>query len=338
VVCVCGGGAAGQGSGPQNAFPFTAAYPATGAAISQAVLAQTLGFFKQEGLDVKLELIAGGTIVNSVVSGEADVAATGASAVDLLAQKGENVVMVWGASGNGSNDVMVGGPAVQGFADLKSKQDCVIASTAQGTSPYGVAYYYIRLLGLPCKVVPYSSTQLELAALLGGRADAGVNAYDNVAPVVAQGKLHWLIDPTKPTDYATYIKGKIEVTETVWFGIAETLKKKREATLRLMRAFGKVDKVIHTMSGEQLAKAAQQIPEWQTLDFPQLVISYAAAVHVPFMNPDHGYITTTRYNAFLNFAATDWGLQNFSASDPAFAYSKRVDMSYYVTALGKPSL
>jgi ABC-type nitrate/sulfonate/bicarbonate transport system substrate-binding protein len=348
VIGACGGNAtpsaggatttpATGGSATQKVvLKVTLGHGGVAATLSQAALALQLGFFAEEGLDaeVRLEPI---NKLGQVVAGSVDLYATGIPSALLLAKEGKPTTIIYGGNGNGTNGALGSNPAIKSIEELRNKKDCTIATTV-GSSPFGYANYYIKSLSLPCTIRTFGSSDQTRQAAVGGQADAVVFSYDQGLALVAEGKLNLLIDPTNPSDRQKYISkpGLIDETDVAWFGLTSYVTSNKETILRVLRAFDKVDKAVHRMTPLQIAEAARKQTGWEAVDVNLLAKAYEVDLKIPFMSPFRGYITETNYNTFVTAVGDYYSIDGFDSKNPLFDYKSRVDMSYYLEAIGKP--
>jgi ABC-type nitrate/sulfonate/bicarbonate transport system substrate-binding protein len=305
--------------------------PGTGVVFSDAALAQALGYFKQVGLNVHMDAVASSSLINSLVSGSADVGAASISGALIATQKGQYMTMLYGYQGNHQVGSFIGRPGITSLAQLKKMPSCKIATTTVGTSYYGYASHYLKSLGLHCSLTQFSDTNIAIGSIVAGSFDAGAFSYGDVIDLVKQKKVNLLIDTSKPAVGIKY--NGPDYTTNAWFAKSSWLKGNRTAVVRLLRAFAMVNKAIHTMSPQKLGAALHSIPgtDWNTTSAADYATQFQELT--PFLNPDGGFISKSNWNIALK-AFAGWGLSGFDPNNPQFSYLARNDTSYYQQAIG----
>lgn len=169
----------GEETGDGELRPFTFVAPAAVNLPNEQVgvyaVAKELGFFEEEGLDVRLELADGSTAaVQAVASGSGDATAADVSAVLTAGQQGVPVKAVGGLVQNWPWVVAVlPDSSIQTGADLAGGSIGVI-SLASGSNPYARAF--VEAHGLvpeqDVQVVPVGIGPPAAAAIEQGEVDA----------------------------------------------------------------------------------------------------------------------------------------------------------------------
>ena len=202
-------------------------------------VADAKGYFKAEGLDVKLHFFdSAAPIAVAAASGDIDFASTALTAAFVnLAAKGTLRVIAsggWERPGFQTIGFLVSNQAYAGglhsFKDMKGRSAGI---TQRGTP---LEYDLARVLkkygiGLKdIKVVPLQSNQNVASALKGGEVDTGVQTVANIQPLVARGDaklLGWFADEVGSGQ------------STVTFTTGQMAKDHPDTVRRFLRAFAK---------------------------------------------------------------------------------------------------
>jgi ABC-type nitrate/sulfonate/bicarbonate transport system substrate-binding protein len=337
----CGSSSSSSGSGDTQSSggssatipTFKVALPVAQAAVGSAiVIGVEGGFFKKAGVNVVVNTGLGSNTGDAVLSGQDDIGQLGMNGPLQYTSAGKPTTVIYGSTGFGLAANLFSAKDITSVAQLKAKKPCTIATLTQGTDVYGTSSYFNDSLGLGCKIVVYSAVPEVIGALASGRADATTGVNDSVTTAVAAHKINVLIDSLNASDRAKYLSSQL-FTDVDYFGVTANLKSKREAVVRFIKGMGLVDKFIRTASPTAIAKILQKNSEYQTL--PLATLASQLKSDRLYMDPYHGYISEADWNKGLKVLSS-YGLKGFDASNPLYAYSKRVDMSYYKQALGAP--
>jgi ABC-type nitrate/sulfonate/bicarbonate transport system substrate-binding protein len=304
----------------------------TGAAVSNAALAQSLGYFKDENLEVSMTAAASSTVINSILTGASDIAGFSNSAVVLAAQEGKSATVLFGYLGNHQAGSFIARSGITTIEQLQALPNCKLATGTPGGSFYGYVNYYMKRLNLKCTTTQFSDSTIAIGTVVAGTYDGGAFSLSNIGELGRQGKVNLLVDTSKKADRDTYLPPG-EFTSNSWYASTDWLKTHKEEAIRFVRALGKVDRAYRTMTPDQLGAALHNSPDpaWNVTSAADWTAQFVVAL--PFLDPNNGYITEADWNNGLDFFSL-WGLAGYDAKNPLFAYSVRVDMSYYETAIG----
>ena len=304
----------------------------TGVGIADAALAQALGYFKKVGLDVSMQTVGGGSVLNTVVSGSVDIGAFSLSGIMLATARGQYMTAIYGYQGNNQAGALLARRGIKSIAQLKALPNCKLATGVPGTSLYGYMNHYIKTLGLQnCSTTQFGDSSTAVGAVVSGAYDAGALTYGDTINFVRSKQLNLLVNPANKAQSLKYAGPGF--TTNAWFAKSNWLKSHRDAVQRFLKALGMADKALDSMSPTRLGAALHSLPgtDWGATtasDYSQQFKDLR-----PFLNPDHGYITKSNYNVALK-AIASWGIPGFDQTNPQFQYFARVDMSYYLKGVG----
>jgi ABC-type nitrate/sulfonate/bicarbonate transport system substrate-binding protein len=342
VVTACTVGAAAcSSSGGSSSSASAAGSPTQHITIALAdvlgdpvsMVAQQLGYFKAENVDVKLTA-AGNNTPTFVTSGQSDLAELTFVPALAAAEQGEATTIIYATNG-GANGGSLFTKADVTLASLKSTPGCKIATVAQGTATFGFAQIYKQTVGLNCTTVPLANAAAQEAALASGQVNAFITTPQYLVASLQKNGLKVLIDTRDASARTQYGGPYVNAPGVGFWGLSSHLSKDRPAVVDFLKAWNKARSYV--VSNPNGAVDALM----QTSSFkggPRAVAQASIAAEdawLPTLTGSNGYVTGSQWTSFLHQAAT-YGLPNFSVTNPAFAYSARVDMSYYKAAIGNP--
>lgn len=343
LLAACGSGTAGSSSKSTTApsskstttsapteYSLTVADPIAEVDFAPLYLATDLGYFKKNHLNVTILSGPVADTVQYLVSGKAQLDLfTGAAALET-AQKGENISVIYAASGIYGLALM-GSSSVKTVAQAQALTNCRFATDPPGSLAYAEALSYITKLHLKCQPVVVSTISDLVAGLKSGSyqlADGTVYS----ALQAQNGGASIVIDPRKAGFNQKY-GPTTEYPLTMFFGIATTLQAKKPAVVDFIRAINEAEKAIHDQSTTKLAGVLAKDSNFagQTLQAIKTTITYEKPFFYKEFGGKPGEVTKSAWNAMIT-AFKGWDLPNYSVTSPANAYSKRVDLSYFNAA------
>lgn len=291
-------------------------------------VAENKGYFQDENLIVNISIDP--TLLTQMVAGQTDITIASAVGGATAAIKGEGVQEVFGWQYD-AGEALITNAKYSSISQLQSLNSCRLGSLAPGTQVYAYAAHFKQLFGLKCDIIVAASYPLLASGLNSGSYDAAVMAGFVAAQTIAGGGTHILVDPLQSDFQSKYALPKA-LTASV-LGLASHLKSDPEPLTRFLRAIVRAQATMQTMSPDDLAVLMQkQQPETfgsLSVDNLKLQIKYAWESIT-----QTGYISSSVWASCLK-SYDSWQVQGFSSSQPAVAYGKVVDMSYYKNAGGK---
>jgi ABC-type nitrate/sulfonate/bicarbonate transport system substrate-binding protein len=298
-----------------------------------SLVAQQKGYFTAEHLDVKLTA-AGNNTPTFVTSGQADLAELTFVPALAAAEHGDSTTVIYATNG-GANGGSLFTKAGVTLESLKSSQGCKIGTVAQGTATYGFAQIYKQTIGLNCTILPLANAAAQEAALASGQVNAFITTPQYLVASLQKSGLKILIDTRQAPVRSQYGGPYVNAPGVGFWGLTSHLSQDRPAVVDFLKAWNKARSyVVSNPSGAVDALM-------QTSSFkggPRAVAQASIKAEdawLPTLTGSNGFITSSQWTSFLHQAAT-YGLPSFSVSNPAFAYSARVNMSYYKAAIGNP--
>lgn len=191
------------------------------------------GFFKAEGLDVSLFYTDGGApTVQAIISGSSDVAIdTGILGILGAYTKGGPVRII-SANSTGASDLFWYARAASGITSFKDPAVKTAGFSENGSSSNLVLLGLLAQAGSKAKPIPAGGMPATLTQVLSGQIDVGWAAAPFALKEVTEGKLTIIA-------HGNEVPAFRDETVRVNVANADSLKTKRAAITRFMRAYGK---------------------------------------------------------------------------------------------------
>ena len=288
---------AGRGVGPTGAYASTPTgvqaqasppaglstkvslvYAQSSAIFTPLFVAQDHGFFAKEGLDVSFTQATGTPAIATVMSGESQALATGATEVAGIDAAGGDVVMLAACSNYPAFSLYVA-PTIHSVEDLAGKK---VAVTMIGTSTDTTARIVLEHFGLADKVEIISTGGTLagiVAAMQAGIAAGGILSPPTTAKAEAAGF----------TELVNGLRLRIPMTQASIAVRKSYLADHRDIVLRFMKAYLAAWAFLRMPANEAVAEDA--IAHYTRSTQEEATIAYKALVSVwqeaelPRMNP-----------------------------------------------------
>lgn len=216
-------------------------------------VARDMGFFKQDGLDVKLMSEGDGVkSLRGAAAGAFDMAATSADDVIAAAAQGGHLTSVWGYA-MPLDTTLVADQSVKTLADLKGKKIAI-------TDPGGFADVQVRAVLQMAHISPkdvsiisFSDRSAFVPSIVSGRIDAAPFHVDDGFTAQSQDpKLHVVAAVYKSLPNWWY--GSLAVTDTYLKSNAATIG-------RVIAAMDQADRWIYTHRAQTIAIGVKETQE-----------------------------------------------------------------------------
>ena len=316
---------ASTGPAAQSATPLgtlTVALGASNPVFALPYIAQSRGYLRKAGLEVKYIENAGAGVTNMVASGQADLGMLGIAAPLLMSRQGRLTTIVYTHAAGGSGGMLVGGKDVTTIQQLRGKR---IASIGIGSSTYGFANIYNEKYNLNANIVPYPDNNTAGAALASGQVAAGTGPYDAFAAQITAGNAHILIDTRTQAERTK--AGVPNYPEGAVFGLRDTIKEKQRPVVAYVWALNQALAWMRPRSDREVATELLKSEIFRTTFRTVETLTPLVNSLRGYVAPTAGRISAASWPAALNFYAK-WGVPGFTASDPLFRYIERVNMGY----------
>ncbi|HEY3751400.1 MAG TPA: ABC transporter substrate-binding protein [Pseudonocardiaceae bacterium] len=332
LASACGSSSTPAASGPGNQTLSIALADKLGDIVS--AIAQQKGYFAQQHVTVNLVAAANNT-PTFVTSGQSDLAEITFVPALSAAEKGQSTTVIYATNGGANGSALFAKPGTT-LDSIKNNSGCKIATVAQGTATYGFAQIYKQTAGLNCQTVTLSNAAAQEAALASGQVQGFITTPQYLGASLAKSNLQILIDSRKPGDLAKYGGQYVNAPGVGFWGLTSHLASKKTAIESFLKAWNKARlDVLNDPNGAVDTLMKTDLFKGDDRSVPQASVT-ALRAWLGTLTGNNGFVTSDQWTQFLHQAAS-YGLANFNVNDPAFAYQKRVDMSYYTDALGQPA-
>lgn len=221
-----------------------------------AMLAQQLGYFKTEGLNVKLlnTPANGGGVVDTVLTGDADAAVSFFDhSVDLagLGKSTESVVILDTVPGEAILVPKKNEGSITSVSDFKGK---TLGVTSLGGSGEFLTRYLVQHAGLSqsdVKIIGAGAGAAFIATMDAGRVDAGLTTEPSITKLTTSGSAKVLVD-LRSAEGSQAALGGIYPGGAVYTS-TDYATKHPQTIQKFVNAFVKTLAWIHTHTAEQIA-------------------------------------------------------------------------------------
>lgn len=313
VLAACGGESADGGS---DRGAITYASGAASPVFGPAYLAETLGYFDDEGIEVEFVENTGANTGNLMVAGDADVAAWGVGVPIMLSTQGKQAKLLLGGSGVSTSADLIGAPGVEKIEDLRGKR---IATLAKGTSTYGAAVYYDKKYDLDAELIVLPDNAAVQSALASGSVQGATGIHGSVAQLVEQGKAVSLVNATDPAQLDEALGGEYVIGG--YWAMADTVKDKRDDLTSFVRAIERATTYMRETDATEVAAELRKSEAFRSI--PEDLLSKLVAADVPGLTS--GLLSQDEWNKTLE-RLEDWGIDNYDSGAKEIQYDTFVDI------------
>jgi len=291
----------------------------------------TLGYFNDEALDVEGKNV-GVNVVTALASGQADIGSIGTPNALTPVKNGVETSIIYNTTD------AIGAGFVFGQKTISSIQECKRVAALGGASS-GITWASIMMRQFSAKydIVPFTDQSTLQASMAAGAVDCAVGSYPNFSPLLKDGRVHVVLDPRDSSKLPAGFPRN--VSAGAYFGITDNLKAKREAVVRFLRATDRaLHDVIMKQTPQQLAAILKKDSNFQAQSEADL--AEQIGVVRDYYAPLNGYLPASLWPATVQFykdGGPSLGLESMDVAVPQWSYERRVDMSYFETAIGKPT-
>jgi NitT/TauT family transport system substrate-binding protein len=261
-----------------------------------AKLADQLGYYKAEGLDVELISVSTGSITETgLLSGSAEVGVGAYEQTIHLQAKGKFVTSIVQMSACPQEALLASSkqPNIKTVADLKGK---VIGVTGFGSLTHFLSQDLATRAGLKAGDISYlaiGAGNTFISAMQQGRADAGMTSEPTISILLDKKDARVLVDLRTPEDTRKALGG--DYPGSAFYVRADWLKTHKETAAKLGRALKKTLHFIATHSAEEIA--AKMPPSYYNGNKKVYIASLASSI--PAFTPD-GKMTEDGPKTILN--------------------------------------
>lgn len=214
-------------------------------------IAEALGYYEEEGLDVELTTITGDSPAAALFADEVQFLFFGSEAVPMFNTQGQNCKILLGCNSR-IGMTLVGSPSTKSISDLKGK---VVSAAEPGSSPRAFVYSALSQAGLdPENDVTYVSMQVF--------ASAAALAEEQIQCAYASGALldymvgmgcNVLVDTSDPATHQAVL-GSEDYTTHVAIATDKYIQENPEVVQKFTNAMYKAILWIQNHSAEEIAE------------------------------------------------------------------------------------
>ena len=254
-------------------------------------IAEALGYYEEEGLDVELTTISGDSPSAALFANEIQFLFFGSEAVPMFNSEGQNCKILLGCNSRIGMS-LVGSPSTKSVADLKGK---VVSAAEPGSSTRAFAYSALSQAGLdPENDVTYVTMQVfaSAAALAEEQIQCSYASGSLLDYMVGMG-CNVIVDTSDPETHKAVL-GSEDYTTHVVIATDEYIKENPEICQKFVNAVYKAILWIQNHSAEEIAEVLTPYFEGRGVE----------AATIQQMLDDHEYnvdgtITSTAYDAMI---------------------------------------
>jgi NitT/TauT family transport system substrate-binding protein len=324
-------GATGSTASGQSEPTITIALAATGSPFSPVYVAQALGYFTKQGVNVNVINNAASTGVALMASGKADLMAIGPGPVFSLNQQGKHTAIIYNIYSGGAGAVEIAANSkATSLADLSGER---VGTLGIGGSSYGYAAVYSQYVathgGKPFNIVSYGTQSLLISALLTGQISAAVDSASWFASEISGNKASLLVNTLSPGWASTY-NIPAGVSDGAIFGLSSDLSAKQGAIVKFLKAVVQGAQYVNSHTPAQTAATMKKLSAFSTETLAEVTADVTDNQH--FVGVDQGKINSSTWAQQLKIYAL-WGMKGVNVTESEFPYSQLVNMTYLNQAL-----
>lgn len=333
LVAACGGTPAPKA--PKVEPTLTVAVPFFTSTFAPPFIAEALGYYKQEGVNVTVEGGGGSTDLLDIATGAADLTVFGTTAAFPITAGGKPTSIVYNVAGGGlAGDVAVrSSSTAKSLMDLSGQRVGVAAASGDGWGTLQVYSQYVASHGGRAFIpVSYAQAADMAAALASGGIAAAVGPRDQFQTGLANGSFKLILNSENASVAKQFFGGYF--AENAIFGLSSTIKAKSTAVVDFLAAIVKANSWLRSHSATQITTELRTLSGFATTPASALVpsVQYAKS----FLSPYNGKITAAMWGLSLKQFA-GWKVEGVNLSSPNYSYRRAVNMTYLDQAAKRAS-
>lgn len=255
VLAACGTNASSGGSTSSSDEPEETVTFGTGTITLNLAIpftAMGLGLFAKAHLNTKF--VVSTSAATLLADGQADMVFDQPANVPLMDAEGKKTKAIAAVTEN-TTAGLAASNSVKSLAQLQAMGDtCNLASLGRGIL-YAYQNHWVKKYHLKCKIVTLSDYTLVPGGIISGRFTAASELASNVASQVAQGNMHWLINPLASNYFSVgYGLGYNFINNAV---VAEDsyISRNKSTIVRFFDVLKQTEDMMKKMSNTQIAEA-----------------------------------------------------------------------------------
>lgn len=322
VLAVSGCGATGSGSSSSSESGLTTV------TINQAVktlsylplyVAQDKGYFKAEGIDIKLDTGGSGSAAfSAVLGGSADFSIQDPVFSPKSHMSGGDGVIV-SAVMNAPAEYLVGKSSTSVVNNLKALEGKKVIVSPEPDSTWAFMTYLIKENNLKNVQLVNVSIGNELAAVAAGQADYAMVAEPNASKATMEQGLHEVYSFPEDSGWSPYAFSSLTTTKKY----TQSHKKETQA---VVNAFEKACQYIYAHPAEAVSIGQSEFP-----DMDASIVKHAVTHSIEMKSyPEHALVTEASWKNAMTIQAFIKNVDGLNTKNTS--YATNVDPSFAKTA------
>lgn len=280
--------------------------PVRGYYWAPAYLAETLGYFAEEGLKADFQTVTGADASAPVFSGDAQFGLRGVEMALMSNEAGQNCKIIYSTTSHYPYQLI---GASEKYATVESLRGGVIAGGQGPTSaPQAFSKAILKHTGMnpetDASVVSMLSSGY-LAAMKSGEIQAAVATNPWATKTLLQNGGKVIVDGSDEASMQS-LMGSSTYELFMIFASDSYIAKNPETVQKVVKAMAKASRWMETATPEQIAKQLEPLFEGR---YDELLYSATADKEAKFSNPT-GYHTESGLNAAIALTALSGGIKN----------------------------
>lgn len=316
----------GSADSPGGSRSLTVAVGGSSIILADIVVADQKGYFRDQGLDVKLEYL-GVPSGQAAIAGNADLAYSTPTQTFSALAAGRSVQTIWSSTLVNTSLTV----AVPENSTAKTVQDLsgkTVATYPVGSASYGDAQFLSKQIvaagGKPLTIKTFGDDTSIQTQLVTGRVAAGLASGDFFAGLTAQKKIRILADTrsfkTSPLYY---------FVNSGMFGLASTLTEKKTAVQKFITAMVKAAEFITSSPASDVAAVLKASSQGTYASETTADLVGQLKADNWFLDKSDGCITPQSWQGTLALAkGFNLPLSGKSLSDPVFSYTAGTNLAF----------
>jgi hypothetical protein len=305
---------------------------------AQLLVAQADGLFAKNCLTANVNWSVATSIPATLAAGQYDIGISTITTPMSMLLSGKQTELIYNLNNN-PMPAIITGKQYKTIADVQGIKGCTIFALSPGSVVYAQTVQLTKTIFTNCGVTAASTGVTALPevneAVSSGHFPVGVSIYQFVEPSVSANQVNLLVNPLKPTAQLTNIFHPDTFPVLAAFGLPSDLSGKQAAVTDFAKAMDQALPIIQSSSPSALAALTlSKISAFQGQTTSSLTVGWEQAKLLLEAGPPVGSISAAQWKTVLAQVPT-WGVTGISAStvtNPAFDYSKFVNMSYVQAA------
>lgn len=282
-----------------------------------ATVADTQGFFKDEGLRVEVVNLVGSDAAKALLAKSVDVSCNSLDHAIKAAAQGQQVKMIVAFQRTPAMALLVltkYRDQIKSVRDLKGR---AVGISVVGASAHLMLRYVLDRAGLTEKDVRLVSVPglAFIAAMKQGQVDAGMNFEPFVTRLIREGVAFPLLD-LRPVKSAEAVMGGPEFVHTGMLARAETIRERPGMVQKVVNAIVRANRWIQDHSPSEIANAVPQLKDKE--DFISAMATLKDAYYPTGVPTEAGVAKVIEFHRVVGTLTADQRVDGAALLDTTF--------------------